>query len=115
MEIVAFKPRGDPPYSVQQQFPRVGFRDPGLRGLMPAFRYYQVTVIDHDHVRRSGVARVLNERIGPDAGSIDFVWSESQQLNWMDRPPRRSAELPPERAEGWYLDHTGAHELRWYS
>jgi hypothetical protein len=23
--------------------------------------------------------------------------------------------MPSDRAEGWYTDHTGAHELRWYS
>ena len=122
MEIIAVKPCGRPLYSVLQQFPRSSYseyesdRDDRLmRGLMPAFRYYRVTVIDRDHMRRSGVARVVNERTPPDTGSIDFVWSATQQLNWRDRPPRRSAELPPDRAEGWYSDHTGAHGLRWYS
>jgi hypothetical protein len=108
-EIVVLKPCRRPPDSVVDEFP--------LRMLLTGFCYFQITAVGPDQVRRSGIARVYNatrpfrdgERI------IDFVWFTSEQLNWKDRPPRRSAELPHDRAEGWYADHTGAHELRWYS
>jgi hypothetical protein len=108
MDIVALKPCGRPLDCVVEQFPRT---------MLGNFRYFEITAIDLDHVRRSGVARVYNEtRPWLDRERmIDFVWFTAEQLNWRDRPPRRSAELPGNRAEGWYSDHTGAHELRWYS
>jgi hypothetical protein len=125
-EIFALRPCGRPPDSVVEQFPRMSL--PGLDDLAggvrpillqhPRFRYFMITVIDSDHVRRSGFARVQPEihTAGYDwERRIDFAWLTSEQLNWRDRPPRRSARMPSDRAEGWYTDHTGAHELRWYS
>jgi len=113
MEVVALKPCGRPPYSVEEQFPHEIMMGGPLR-------YFNITVIDSDHVRRSGVARVYFKK-GQSYDpldmeeDIDLAWLTSEQMNWRDRPPRRSAEMPPDRAEGWYTDHTGAHELRWYS
>jgi len=107
VEIVALRPCGRPPNSVAH-FPQSVPRN---------FRFFQIAVIDSDHVRRSGVARVHDDP-GARYDSeplIDFVWLTAEQLDWRDRPPRRSAELPHDRAEGWYTDPTGAHELRWYS
>jgi hypothetical protein len=107
MEIVVLKPCGRPPDSVAEQFP---FR------MRAGYRYFRITTIDPDHVRRSGVARVHggDSRYGLEQ-VIDLVWLTSEQLNRRDQPPRRSARLPDDRAEGWYTDHTGAHEQRWYS
>jgi hypothetical protein len=109
MEVVVLKPCRRLPYSVEEQFPH--------RIMMGNVRYFQITTIDPDHVRRSGVARVhIETRSFFDAERVvDIVWLTDEQLNWQDRPPRRSAEMPQDRAEGWYTDHTGAHELRWYS
>ncbi|HYK68511.1 MAG TPA: hypothetical protein VEV45_11230 [Streptosporangiaceae bacterium] len=124
VEIFALKPCGRPPDSVADQFPRtLGLGADAFTGGTPAVawrpgRYFEITIIDADHVRRSGFARVRTEvhDVHYDLDRmIDFVWLTSKQLNWRDRPPRRSAAPPPDRAEGWYTDHTGAHELRWYS
>jgi hypothetical protein len=108
-EVASLEPCGVPPYSVQRYFP--------FRARAGEFRYFRITVIDQDHVRRSGVARVNNE-IRPWSDTqrvVDVVWLASEQLNWRDRPPRRWAKSPHDRAQGWYCDHTGDHELRWYS
>jgi hypothetical protein len=125
-EIFALQPCSRPPDSVVEQFPRMsppgpndvaGGVSPGL-WQHPRFRYFTITTIDGDHVRHSGFARVQPETHTGDYDwerSIDFVWLTSEQLNWRDRPPRRSAKMPSDRAEGWYTDHTRAHELRWYS
>jgi hypothetical protein len=118
MEVVELEPCGRPPYSVAQQFP-----DRRMTGELPyqrmggEFLYFRLTAIDQNHVRRSGVARVYNETRPLQDGErvVDFVWLRSEQLNWRERPRRRSAESPSNRAEGWYVDHTGRHELRWYS
>ena len=109
MEIALLKPCNRLPESAWAQFPH--------RMLMSNFRYFQISVIDRDHVRRSGFARVHNETspLNDPERIIDFAWLTSEQLNWRDRPPRLSARLPGDRAEGWFADHTGAHELRWYS
>src|SRR5215469_12985976 len=121
MEILALKPCGRPPDSVMDQFPRMAYRDEPFtyaHSLRFHIRYFELTTIDADHVRRSGVARVRSEvhdsRFDLER-MIDFVCLTSVQLNWRDRPPRRSAQSPHGRAEGWYADHTGVHELRWYS
>ena len=107
MEIVDLKSSGRPSYDIADQFPRtIG---------MNSFRFFSITVINPDHVRCSGVARVNNYPEYLSEPEIDVVWLTYEQLNWRDRPPRRLAQLPPDRAEGWYTDHTGAHELRWYS
>jgi hypothetical protein len=118
MEVVALRACGRPPDSVVDQFPNRWPQayGPWLRTFK--FRYFEVVGIDDDHVRRSGIARVRSEShtqhfdIEP---VIDFVWLTSEQLDWRDQPPRRSAQSPHDHAEGWYADHTGAHELRWYS
>ena len=110
MEIIMLKPCRRPPYSVAEQFPH------GIM-MMGNNRYFRITAIDPDHVRRSGVARVHTEK-GPSFDAeqvIDIAWLTSEQLNWRDRSARRSTEPPHDHAEGWYTDHTGAHELRWYS
>lgn len=125
MHVVALKPCGVPPEAVVEQFPRrlpasaygysaLGYVEPWW----VSFRYFEITTIDADHVRRSGFARVHRETHGLQYDlerMIDCVWLTSEQLNWPDRPPRRSAASPDDRAEGWHSDHTGAHELRWYS
>jgi hypothetical protein len=109
MEVVELKSCPRPSYAVEQQFrhrPRGG-----------DFRYFRITTISPDHVRRSGIARVHNET-SPfvDLGqAIDFVWFTTDQLNWMDRPPRRLMEWPHDHAQGWHADQAGEHELRWYS
>jgi hypothetical protein len=123
IEIVAMKPCGRPPDTVVDQFPPRAPGGLGLGLLMPAwywrpFHYFEITTVDADHVRRSGVARVGSEVHSSDVDlerTVDLVWLTSEQLNWRDRPPRRSIEPPGARAEGWCTDHTGAHELRWYS
>jgi hypothetical protein len=114
IEIVALRPCGRPPDSVAEQFPHL----PGglVEWLQMPFRYFEITTIDADHVRRSGVARVRSEIHNRERDldrRVDYVRLTSEQLNWLDRPPRRPS--PPDRAEGWYADDTGAHELRWYS
>jgi len=108
MEIFALKRCSWPPDSVAEQFPRT---------MLSNFRYFEISAIDRDHVRRSGYARVHNETrpFMDSERMIDFVWLTSEQLNWRDRPPRPLARPPGGRAEGWFSDHTGAHELRWYS
>jgi hypothetical protein len=123
VEIVALKDCGRPPDTVLGQFPPRAPDGLGWGLYTPAwvyrpFRYFNVTTIDADHVRRSGVARVGAEIHNADVDlprTVDFVWFTTEQLNWKDRPPRRSAVSPGAHAEGWYRDHTGAHELRWYS
>jgi hypothetical protein len=118
MEVVEMEPCGLPPYSAEQQFPyRTEERLPYPRGMGGEFLYFRLTVIDQNHVRRSGFARVHNETrpFYEEERVVDFAWVRSEQLNWRERPRRRSAELPSDRSEGWYVDHTGAHELRWYS
>jgi hypothetical protein len=109
LEVFDLEPCGPPPYSVEREFPRWGSGG--------QFLYFRLTTVDQNHVRRSGFARVHDEHRPLLDGEqmVDFVWVTSEQLNWKDRPPRHSAEPPPDRAEGWYTDHTGAHELRWYS
>jgi hypothetical protein len=131
-EIFALKPCSRPPDCVVEQFPPMSPSGDELLagGLLlaagltpgpwrhPGLRYFRITIIDRDHVRRSGFARVQPELHTVECDwerKIDFVWLTSEQLNWRDRPPRRSARMPPDRAEGWYTDHTGSHELRWYS
>jgi hypothetical protein len=123
VEIAALKACGRPPDSVLDEFPYLAPVGLGVGRLMPGlywvhFHYFEITTIDADHVRRSGVARVRCEIHSADVDQermVDFVWSTFEQLNWRDRPPRRSAEVPGARTEGWSVDHTGAHELRWYS
>jgi hypothetical protein len=120
MEIVALQYCGRPPDSVVQQFPH--------RARAYEFHCFLIVTIDPDHVRRSGVARVHHYEPTPLLNAfndpyplrgpgwvIDVVWFTTEQLNWRERPPRRSAEWPHDRAQGWHTDHTGAHELRWYS
>jgi hypothetical protein len=122
VEIVALKACGRPADAVADQFPPRAPGGPAF-GLMPAwywrpFRYFEITTIDDDHVRRSGIARVGSEVHNTEVDlerTVDFVWFRSEQLSWRDRPRRGSAQLPDARAEGWCTDHTGAHELRWYS
>jgi hypothetical protein len=123
LEIVALQHCGRPPDSVVRQFPpRVSMTR------APDSHYFLIETIDADHVRRSGVARVQHYERAPlvnvhgdpqplfDSGRvISVVWSVTEQLNWRSRPRRRSAMLPHDRAQGWHADHTGAHELRWYS
>jgi hypothetical protein len=123
VEIAALKSCGRPPDSVLDEFPYLapvglgyGLLTPGLYRVH--FHYFEITTIDADHVRRSGVARVRSELHNAEVDQermVDFVWFTFEQLNWRDRPPRRSAEPPGARAEGWCVDHTGVHELRWYS
>ena len=108
VEIATLKRCGRPPESVAGRFPRMVW--PGL------LCYFELATIDADHVRRSGVARVrieVHDAHYDLPRMVDFVWLTSEQLNWLDRPPRRPP--PPVRAEGWYADDSGAHELRWYS
>jgi hypothetical protein len=123
VEIAALKPCGRPPDFVVEQFPPRAAGGLGLGLFTPVwyrrpFRYFEITTIDADHVRRSGVARVGSEIHNYEVDlerTVDFVWFTSEQLDWRDRPPRRSAQPPGARGEGWCADHTGAHELRWYS
>lgn len=108
MEIVRLKRCGRPPYDIAEQFHHTMGEY--------SYRYFSITAIDPDHVRCSGVSRVSNHpRYLSEQEIVDVLWLTFEQLNWRDRPPRHFAELPPDRAEGWYTDHTGAHELRWYS
>jgi len=112
VEVIDLERCGMPPSDVLRYFPR---------SIVPreqsAHRYFQISAIDIDHVRRWGVARVYNQMEivdGMDV-TVQVVWLTSEQLDWRARPPRRTAELPHGRAQGWYTDPTRTHELRWYS
>jgi len=91
--------------------------------------FFRIDGIGLDYVHRSGAARVRHHHetelapsvliyptplLGADP-VIDVVWFTAEQLDRRSRPLRRSARWPHDRAQGWHADHTGAHELRWYS
>jgi hypothetical protein len=120
MELLALQHWRRPPGSVMWQFPpTTGYA---------ATHFFRIDGIGPDHVHRSGVARVrhyeamplppgvlINPRLPSGANPvIDVVWFTAIQLDPRSRP-RRSARWPHDRAQGWHADHTGAHELRWYS
>jgi hypothetical protein len=111
LEVVALERCGVPPRYVLRQFPNTIQRGESEH------HYFRISVIDPDHVRRSGVARV-HKRVeildGMDQ-TVQAVWLTYEQLDWRTRPPRRTAELPHGREQGWYIDPTRRHELRWYS
>ena len=110
LELVALEPCRIPSANVLRQFP---FR----AHERAEHRYFEISAIDLDHVRHSGVARVYRE-MEIAAGlsqTVQVVWLASEQLNWRARPPRRTAGLPHDHAQGWYIDPARAHELRWYS
>lgn len=89
----------------------------GLSELLFDHRYYAITTIDGDHVRRTGVARARDAI--PDTfvaePPVEVVWLGAEQLDWRDRPPRRALPAADGAAQGWCADHTGRHEQRWYS
>lgn len=113
VEVIDLERCGIPPSYVLRRFP------PSIvpRGQSAHHHYFQISAIDVDHVRHWGVARVWNqiEIIDGMDVTVQVVWLRSEQLDWRARPPRRTAELPHGRAQGWYTDPTRAHELRWYS
>jgi hypothetical protein len=111
LELVALKPCMRPPGYVVEHFPE------GIEARPSHFRYFWITAVDPNHLRHSGVARVLKRprRIEVVSHIVQVVWFRSEQLDWRTEPPRRTAGKPDDHAQGWCLDPTHAHELRWYS
>ena len=111
LELAALEPCKRPPFYNVQLFPE------GIDVKPSGFRYFRITVIDPNHVRHSGIARALRRTgvISDLDQVVQVVWLRSEQLNWRTQPPRRAAGWPDDHAQGWCIDPTRTHELRWYS
>jgi hypothetical protein len=77
--------------------------------------FYLIEAVDTRHIRRRGLARVTPLSTTGGAQLVQVVWLTARQLDWRDQPPRGVPAPPGTAAQGWHIDPTGKHELRWFS